>query len=315
MLKRTMALVALALLTACDGPDRADDRNERADRLYRSAMDDYRAGRMAAAAKGFENVLQKDPSNSNARFQLACLLQDSLRDYVGAFCDYREYLRQRPDADKAALARDRLALCEKEMALAMADKHGITGAEGFAKELQAVRGELKESEDKVRMAEKELATARAKIEALTAERDRLVAMVKGDAAEDVAAAKVPSAKEAKDLLDEDDEIADRITMSADAALLKKDDLDENTEASPLLPKQDSATAAKPKDGIFSKKKDEKPKGVDRPKTYVVQEGDTLYGVAKRFYGKMSAWKKIRDANKTRISSDNRLKLGDEIVLP
>ena len=58
-----------------------------------------------------------------------------------------------------------------------------------------------------------------------------------------------------------------------------------------------------------------PKVPDHPKTYVVEDGDTLYGVSKRFYGSIRPWKAIRDANKALISSDNRLKAGDTIVLP
>jgi len=52
-----------------------------------------------------------------------------------------------------------------------------------------------------------------------------------------------------------------------------------------------------------------------PETYVVQEGDTLYGIAKRFYGRLSAWRRIRDANKTMISTDGRVRVGDTLKLP
>ena len=52
-MKRLMALMALAVLTACDYSARKDLRSERDDRLYRAAMDDYRAGRMEAALSGF----------------------------------------------------------------------------------------------------------------------------------------------------------------------------------------------------------------------------------------------------------------------
>ena len=47
----------------------------------------------------------------------------------------------------------------------------------------------------------------------------------------------------------------------------------------------------------------------------MQEGDTLYKIAMRFYGKRSAWTKIRDANKTVISTDGRVNAGERIVLP
>ena len=53
MLKKTMALMALMTLTACDYVQRANPSDEQNDRLYRAAMDDYRAGRLDAAMKGF----------------------------------------------------------------------------------------------------------------------------------------------------------------------------------------------------------------------------------------------------------------------
>ena len=53
----------------------------------------------------------------------------------------------------------------------------------------------------------------------------------------------------------------------------------------------------------------------RPNTYTVVAGDTIYSIAKRFYGKVSAWKAIRDANKSVISADNRVHPGDTITLP
>ena len=53
----------------------------------------------------------------------------------------------------------------------------------------------------------------------------------------------------------------------------------------------------------------------RPPTYVVQEGDTLYKIALRFYGRVAAWRLIRDANKTLISNDGRVRAGQTITLP
>jgi nucleoid-associated protein YgaU len=48
---------------------------------------------------------------------------------------------------------------------------------------------------------------------------------------------------------------------------------------------------------------------------VIEEGDTLYKIAIKFYGRTSAWKQIRDANKALITTDGRVKSGDEIKLP
>ena len=47
----------------------------------------------------------------------------------------------------------------------------------------------------------------------------------------------------------------------------------------------------------------------------MQEGDTLYKIALRFYGKTSAWKQIREANKESITTDGRVRTGQTLKLP
>jgi len=79
-----VAMVLLASLTACDYIDQRDFHKERSARLYRTAMEDYRAGRLPQAVEALQKVCRDDPSNASARFQLACLLQDSKKDYLGA---------------------------------------------------------------------------------------------------------------------------------------------------------------------------------------------------------------------------------------
>ena len=292
-MKKAIAMAALALLTACDYAVRSDIRAERADRDYRAAMDDYQAGRMDAAVGGFEKAVRKDPSNASARFQLACLQQDLKKDYLSAYCGYREFLLQQPECDRAKLARERLAMCEKEVARSLSSKYGLNAADALLKELEVVRAELKTSKERVAMAEKNLAGSQERIRTLSADRDRLLASIRGeDASEDTGP---------KAVLDE-------------KALLEEDREDETSTVSSLIPARKPEQAAK--GGV---KKPEAPslekKEPNRPKTYVVEDGDTLYGIAKRFYGSMRAWRAIREANKALISSDNRLRAGDTLVLP
>ena len=316
-MKRMMALMALMTLTACDYVERADFLRERADGLYRSAMEDYRAGRIDAAVKGFEKVIRKDPANASARFQLACLLQDARRDCLNAYFGFREYLLQHPDSDKTKLARDRMALCEKELAKALAAKYGLGESAGVGKELELVRGELKSMTRRAEVAEKELASLRGRMTSLSDERDRLVKIVKGQGTSDgeAMAASRPSVREAKDLLDEESEDGDRIKISADAAALRSEGADELASGSSLLSQRTVEDVAR-RDGAESAAKERRnPTEPERPDSYVVQEGDTLYRIAKRFYGRLSAWKEIKEANKALISSDNRLRAGDRIKLP
>ncbi|MHC4196328.1 MAG: LysM peptidoglycan-binding domain-containing protein [Planctomycetota bacterium] len=49
--------------------------------------------------------------------------------------------------------------------------------------------------------------------------------------------------------------------------------------------------------------------------YRVQSGDTLKKLASRYYNDESQWKRIYDANKGSISSDNTLKTGEVLIIP
>jgi len=314
-MKKAMTLIVLtAILTACDRvADRADIRSEQESSLYRTAMNDYRAGNVGAAIAGFEKVVRQDPANASARFQLACLQQDAKRDHVSAYCGYREYLLQHPDSDKARLAQDRLALCEKELARDLASKYGLMAAEGLAKELEVVRKELRSSQDRVVAAEKNLAASQARVQALSAEKERLMRIVKGDddeSAESAVAAR-PSVKEAKDLLEESEDDTP-VAPKDDVDALKREGAQEIATGTDLLPPRQEGTKPAEKKPAEAKKSPATPV---HPATYVVQEGDTLYALAKRFYGTKSAWKLIRQANKAVIPMDNRLRVGDTIKLP
>ena len=315
-MKRLMALMALTVLTACDYSARKDIRSERDDRLYRAAMDDYRAGRMTAALAGFEKAVGNDPANASARFQLACLQQDLKKDYLSAYCGYREFLLQHPESDRSKLAKDRMAICEGEMARMLATKHGLNSAEASEKRLANALAEIKTLKDRVAVAEKNLGSSQERVRALSAERERLLAAVKGLGEEkSEASGSQPILKEKAALERETaEETGRRQDVLTEKRLLEEDEGDEVSTGSSLIPVRKPEDVAAREAPPPAEKKDEV-KASDRPKTYVVEEGDTLYGIAKRFYGSIRPWKMIREANKALISSDNRLKAGDTIVLP
>lgn len=51
------------------------------------------------------------------------------------------------------------------------------------------------------------------------------------------------------------------------------------------------------------------------RTYVVQRGDTLYSIARRFYQDQSRWRDIWTANQTRVPDPNRLEVGTKLIIP
>lgn len=51
------------------------------------------------------------------------------------------------------------------------------------------------------------------------------------------------------------------------------------------------------------------------KSYTVQKGDTLWKIAKQFYGKGSAWPRIHEANKDVIKNPDVIQPGWTLRIP
>lgn len=49
--------------------------------------------------------------------------------------------------------------------------------------------------------------------------------------------------------------------------------------------------------------------------YIVQKGDTLYKIARRFYGKEQDWRRIWQANIDKLPDPNNLKVGMKLIIP
>lgn len=52
-----------------------------------------------------------------------------------------------------------------------------------------------------------------------------------------------------------------------------------------------------------------------PRVYVVQSGDSLSTISRKFYNTPSRWIEIYQANRDRLSSENALKVGQELRIP
>jgi len=59
----------------------------------------------------------------------------------------------------------------------------------------------------------------------------------------------------------------------------------------------------------------KPPAKPRTATYVVEKGDNLSKIAKKFYGDPNKWRKIYEANRDRIKDPNKIRPGQVLVIP
>ena len=282
----TIAVAAAALMAAGCSPSDAKARAERADGAYRSAMADYAAGRLEAAVRGFDKVLRDAPGNDSARFQLACLLQDSAHDYLGALSSYREYLRQSPDGDKARFARERSAICEKLYLAEVAKKMNYADIAEQAVEGEKLKDRVAELTARTAKLEKDLDASAAQVKSLSADNARLRKLLQGVGGDESTARRPVDMVSARAILEAEDE-EDRVLKSVDASSLRAEGdaelaagrakadvpdavraLSEDAES----PYADAGNAAKPKDREreAAKGKDASP---ERPETYPVPEGE------------------------------------------
>jgi len=311
MTRRLETCLVLAALAVCAGCDYANGRaagEERVDRQYQAAMAEYAAGRLDKAAEAFEKVVRAHPGNASARFQLGCLLQDRKKDYLGAICNYREYVMLMPAGDRVAIANERLGACERALAPQLVAKYKLGGSvaqdEANAR-LAADKARLTADLAKSR---EENETLKDRLAAVQRENARVRRMVLAGAQDEPGERTVAKADE---LPEETDEAAvsdlDRVKTSDDIAKLIAEEKEETAQAAPFgntvrTPPPPKATPLEPPHE-------------PRPATYVVQEGDTLFKLAIRFYGRRSAWSMIREANKATVSSDGRIRAGQTLRLP
>lgn len=336
MMKRDLLLVTVAavhLLVGCNPSNpSAAERADRASRHYAAAMAELQAGHLEAAIKGFEEVVRVEPGNGNAHFQLAALLEDVKKDYLGAIVHYRLYLMIRPKSDKAVVAQDRMKGCETRYAAMLVAKAGSENQ--LVAELEKLRTEHELCSQKTAKLSEELDGAKRKIASLEKDVEMKRKMLNRAEAirDDPSVASVPARRlhpTDAELLDDEPE-SDRVLSSADIKNLRAMlDEDERTAVPPKtasvasVPDKDEpgppphATTSQPTSAAnpFLRKKEKKPSGRLIPETYTVEEGDTLMRISTKFYGTNHKWRDIREANKAIISPDGRVKAGQVITLP
>src|SRR5438477_4702969 len=127
----------------------------------------------------------------------------------------------------------------------------------------------------------------------------------------------PNGSHAKDVKDsiKRDEIAALTSLSSDsvitrseAARLRNDNL---TLHKQLEERAASRTALEKLQGNEARKPGSRKAG----QTYVVQSGDTLFSISRKFYKSPNRWKAILEANKKNVRNPKDLTVGQALVIP
>jgi len=112
---------------------------------------------------------------------------------------------------------------------------------------------------------------------------------------------------------------DSMVSRAEAVRLKNENLSLRKEIEDKWAHAKEATAAKSGSHEGAKASAEKTSAAGKTeghgRSYVVQSGDTLASIARKFYKNSARWKKILEANKDTLPSASKLKPGQTLVIP
>jgi LysM repeat protein len=132
----------------------------------------------------------------------------------------------------------------------------------------------------------------------------------------------PHANEVKNFMKKDElELGtslsgDSVVSRAEAARLKNENLTLRKELEDQRARLHGATTEKASgDGRDEKTAGGSKKSLGKSQTYVVQDGDTLASISRKFYKSSARWKKIRDANRSIVDDPGKLKVGQTLTIP
>jgi tetratricopeptide (TPR) repeat protein len=105
---------------------------------------------------------------------------------------------------------------------------------------------------------------------------------------------------------------DSVVTRAEAARLRNENLNLRKELEQRAAKFRSAADKAPAQDRHAEKTGAKK---SHQRTYVVQSGDTLASISRKFYHSSARWKEVLDANRKTIDDPEKLRVGQSLIIP
>lgn len=109
---------------------------------------------------------------------------------------------------------------------------------------------------------------------------------------------------------------DSVVTRAEAARLKNENLElrRQLEAKTAQARTAAASEKSSPNGKTNQSSSTKT-GKSGPRSHVVEPGDTLFSLSRKYYNSTSHWKAIRNANRKSVDSSGKLKVGQTLTIP
>jgi tetratricopeptide (TPR) repeat protein len=258
---------------------------------YRRGKELLRQGRDQEALAAFLRVIeQRGDEAPESHLEVGLLYQRQVRDPIAAIFHYRKFVEAKPHSPQADLVRQRIAAAMREFAdtLPMRPLENQEKRNDLFEQLERLQRENLELKD-------QLALTRANA-ALAASGSRPAV---GDLSVGMSA---PPSAAAAPVSQPMGSFSPTIDTSPPSLI---------TRAPLPAPAQEPVRGLQPPTRPADAA-NVLPSGVRR---HTVARGDTLYNLAQRYYNDRARWRDIYAANRSRMSSENDLRIGMELVIP
>jgi nucleoid-associated protein YgaU len=316
------SLLWLGGLAGCSDTERRV-ATEMDDPEFRRAQELGKAGRSQEALVVFQKVIARRGEDApESHLELGLLYLQHIKDPIPAIYHFNEYVRLRPNSPQAPFVRQRIDAARREFARTLPAQ---------PLENQFERLDLMAALDRLKQ---ENAALKEEIVALRAGRAEEVVTVRpgrpapaptspvppptggAEAASPAPVFRIGSVGQATPVVRARPSGTGRQAAAPVVASPQR----ESPPPTVSLPSTRSSAAAPVVNPPATRKASPPPKA-EAPaqktgRTHTVGSGDTLMGLAQRYYGTRSRWKEIREANKDQLPADTSpLKIGMKLKIP
>jgi tetratricopeptide (TPR) repeat protein len=274
------ALAAVMIVGACSPQTETGFISDEKNPWLKKAETEVQRRNYQGAAEFYEKALQLNPTSQPMHWAVAMLYEQHLNDQASAIYHYQRFIQLKPEPARVKMAGEFINRAKYSLAANLRNTP-IEGATEF-NQLQDQNKSLKEQNEKLR-------ERLAEVEMKLASFNQPPPIPPTEPTPNVAAVTPPRPAQPTQ--------PDRLPIA------------------PPPPPQPVAPGATGVDAAGATKAAKKPAGPTRTQRYVVKRGDTLAGIADRFYGDRNAWMTIYRANKSAIPNKDKLLADTVLTIP